>query len=76
MLSFVYNLSREFEQKLGYKPNVLFINESHLESLHDSFSEDFDEVDIRQTLGLEVLMRQDAIHPSVHWLASAARRVG
>lgn len=75
MLSFIYNLCREFEQEQGYKPNVLFINKAHLETLHNSFSEEFDELDIRQTLGLEILLRQDAVHPSVHWLASAARRV-
>jgi hypothetical protein len=76
MLSFIYQMCRQFEQKLGYPPNVLFINSDHLENLHRSYQEGIDDETIRQTLGLQILLRQDSLHPSVHWLASAERCVG
>ena len=74
MLSFIYRLCKEFEKEMGYPPNVLLINQAHLESLRASFSEEVEFSDIRQKLGLEVLLRQDALHPSVNWLLSAARQ--
>ena len=76
MLSFIYRLCKEFEKEMGYRPNVLFINKEHLESLKESFSEDLQYNDIRNKLGLEVLLREDALHPSVNWLISAARKAG
>ena len=75
MLSYIYRLSREFEQHMGYFPNVLFINQQHMEHLKNSFDSQANLDEIRSQLGLEILLRRDAIHPSVNWLASAARHV-
>ncbi len=74
MLSFIYRLCRDFERDMGYAPNVLFINPGHLASLRDSFAGEADLEVIRQRLGLEVLLRADAVHPSVNWLLSASRK--
>ncbi|MFT5115015.1 MAG: hypothetical protein ACI8P9_004358 [Parasphingorhabdus sp.] len=74
MLSYIYRLCKEFELAMGYRPNVLFINQDHLESLRQSFSEDMDFSEVRGKLGLEVLLRQESIHPSVNWLVSATRQ--
>lgn len=76
MLSFVYRLCREFEDHMGYRPNVLMINARHLAKLRESLDGEQDLDGIRRRLGLQLLLRQDAIHPSVKWLASAARKAG
>lgn len=74
MLSFIYRLCREFEKDMGYRPNVLFINQRHMEHLCSSFAEEIDASEIRRRLGLEIVLRQDALHPSVNWLISASRK--
>ncbi len=74
MLSFIYRLCREFERDMGYAPNVLFINDEHWQSLREAFADDPDLAVIRQRLGLEVLLRDDAVHPSVNWILSASRK--
>ncbi len=74
MLSFIYRLCREFEREMGYAPNVLFINAAHLQRLQESFAGESDLSVIRQRLGLEVLLRADAVHPSVNWQLSASRK--
>ncbi len=76
MLSFIYRLCWEFETKMGYSPNVLFINSVHLRNLRESFDEDTDFSTFKERLGLEILLRQNAVHPSVNWLLSAVRKAG
>ncbi|KAA3620575.1 MAG: hypothetical protein DWQ08_15235 [Proteobacteria bacterium] len=76
MLSFIYRLCRDFENEMGYPPNVLLINAAHLEKLRDSLGGEADFNVIRNRLGLEILQREDAVHPSVNWLTSASRRAG
>jgi len=74
MLSFIYRLCRDFEQEMGYAPNVLYINAAHLQRLRESFANESDLAVIRQRLGLEVLLRADAVHPRVNWQLSACRK--
>jgi hypothetical protein len=76
MLSFLYRLCQEFESEMGYAPNVLFINPEHLEHLRESFDGEQDLDAIRARLGLEILLRSNAVHPSVNWLVSACRKAG
>ena len=76
MLSYIYRLFREFELHMGYAPNVLFINHEHMEHLKSSFETQSNLDDIRDRLGLEILLRRGALHPSVNWVASAARKTG
>lgn len=76
MLSFIYRLCREFEIEMGYRPNVLLISNAHLEKLRESLGGEMDFHTIRNLLGLEILLRQDAVHPSVNWLVSASRKAG
>ncbi len=76
MLSYIYRLCRDFELEMGYPPNTLIINRDHLEHLRGSFGAGEDFASIRERLGLEMLLRQDAVHPRVNWLASAARKAG
>ena len=74
MLSYIYRLCREFELEMGYPPNTLTINRDHLEHLRGSFGPGEDFATIRARLGMEILLRQDAVHPRVNWLAVAARK--
>ncbi|GJL81643.1 MAG: hypothetical protein DHS20C01_12770 [marine bacterium B5-7] len=76
MLSYIYRLCRDFEDRMGYPANVLLINAEHLDKLRESFGPDLDFADIRSRLGLEILLREDAIHPSVNWLVIASRQAG
>jgi hypothetical protein len=76
MLSFLYRLCHEFEREMGYAPNVLLINPAHLERLRDSFADEPDLDVIRARLGLQILLRSDAVHPRVNWLVSACRKAG
>jgi hypothetical protein len=76
MLSFIYRLCREFEQENGYRPNVLLINPDHYSRLRDDFGDLDDVIKMRRLLGLEILMRKDAVHPRVGWLSSAASKAG
>ncbi len=76
MLSYIYRLCREFENAMGYPPNVLFINADHLERFRPGCDSEQDFSTLRARLGLEILLRQDAVHPSVNWLMSASRKAG
>ena len=76
MLSFIYRIYREFELKMGYRPNVLFVNSEHLKALAAQMEGASDLSLVRDRLGMEIMMRQDAVHPSVAWLVSACRKTG
>jgi hypothetical protein len=76
MLSFIYRIYREFELEMGYRPNVLFINPEHLKCLVDEMGEEPGLPSVRERLGMEILMREDAVHPGVAWLVSGCRKAG
>lgn len=76
MLSFIYRLCRDFEHQNGYRPNVLLINPEHCARLREDFGELDDYIKMRRLLGLEILMRKDAVHPRVGWLSTAASKAG
>jgi len=76
MLSYIYRLYRAFELEMGYPPNVLLINHTHLMRLASELGEEQDLAVIRQRLGLEIIGRRDLPHPLVNWHPSAARKAG
>ena len=74
MLSFIYRVYRDFEREHDHAPNVLYINPQHLERLCGEFANPRDLNTIRNLLGMEILVRRDAVHPHVGWVQSASRK--
>ncbi|WP_455198855.1 hypothetical protein [Kaarinaea lacus] len=67
MLSFIYNVSQKFEKTHGYSPNTLYMNYAHLECLKQQLENPLDFEAITSLLGMELIIAQDAIHPTVSW---------
>lgn len=67
MLSFIYNVSQKFEKTHGYSPNTLYMNYAHLECLKQQLENPLDFEAITSLLGMELIIAQDTIHPTVSW---------
>jgi hypothetical protein len=67
MLSFVYQLVNRFESSHGYRPNLLYINPTHLKHLQNSFAAGYDLVDIMEMFKMEFVVDSEALHPHVAW---------
>ncbi|HHH47868.1 MAG TPA: hypothetical protein ENK51_03155 [Gammaproteobacteria bacterium] len=68
MLSFIYNVCQAFEKEHGYSPNTLRMNYAHLECLKQQLENPNDFNAVTELLGMELLISQDATHPTVGWL--------
>ncbi|WP_455202547.1 hypothetical protein [Kaarinaea lacus] len=73
MLSYIYRQIRDFENQHGILPNLLYINEQHVEHLKNSVDEEFTLQNIAELLQLEVVIHQEVLHPHVAWTQSAIR---
>jgi len=67
MLSFIVNLVNNFELSHGIRPNLLYINEAHLQHLIKGFSAEYDLFQIMDMLQLEFIIDNAAVHPHVAW---------
>jgi hypothetical protein len=67
MLSFIYNLANNFESSHGMRPNLLYINPSHLQHLQAGFAADYDLFRIMSMLEMEFIIDNDIVHPRVAW---------
>ena len=65
MLSFIYRLVHEFEREHGRTPNLLFISPFHLNYLRNQISRRYDIDDLRNLLGMEIIVADDIVHPHV-----------
>ena len=72
MLSFLCRIATDFESEHGFRPNVLYINSSHLRRMRDDFA-DSSMTSIRRLLGMEIVVSADAVHPHVGWTQAASR---
>ena len=70
MLSYVYQVASQFEHEHGYSPNLLYLNYTHLECLKLELSEPLDLENIVQLLGMELIVHQDVVNPTVTWADS------
>ncbi len=68
MLSFIYDISQRFEHEFGYSPNTLHMNYAHLECLKQSLENPNDFNAVTDLLGMELVISQDTVHPTVGWL--------
>lgn len=69
MLSFIYRVSQQFESEHGYSPNTLYMNYAHLECLKQQLKNPTDFNSVTDLLGMELIITQESVHPSVAWLA-------
>ena len=76
MLSFIYRLVHDFEQKHGIHPNLLYLNEHHVKHLLDGIAEDFTLQNIIELLQLELIINREVLHPHVVWTQTAQRIAG
>jgi hypothetical protein len=75
MLSFIYNLSQQFEKEHGYNPNTLYMNYAHLECLKQQLDNPNDFEAVTSLLGMELVIAQNSVHPSVAWYAEPWKQV-
>jgi hypothetical protein len=68
MLSFIYRVSQQFESEHGYSPNTLYMNYAHLECLKQQLKIPTDFNSVTDLLGMELIITQESVHPSVAWL--------
>jgi uncharacterized protein (DUF1697 family) len=71
MLSFLYRLVRAFRQEHGYSPNVVIMNTRHYQRLLENVPEMRDYGSISRFLRMNVILREDSIHPHVGWMPQA-----
>ncbi len=74
MLSFIYNLASSFESSHGLRPNLLYLNQSHLRYLAEGFGNDYDLFQIKNMLQMEIIIDNEAVHPHVAWTRIADRK--
>jgi hypothetical protein len=67
MLSYIYSVAKEFEQEHGFSPNLLYMNYAHLECLKQQLEDPNDFNSILVFLGMELILEQETVHPSVAW---------
>jgi hypothetical protein len=66
MISTINRLSQQYEQKKGFRPNLLYINTQQLELLKEQFCEPKIDV-ISQLIGMEIIIVQDLQQAYVSW---------
>ncbi len=66
MISTINRLTSHYEQKHGYRPNLLYVNSSQLEILKEQFSEPNISI-ISQLIGMEIIIVESAVDAYVSW---------
>lgn len=66
MISTINNLTQRFEDKKGFRPNLLYINASQLDLLKKQFKEPNIEV-ISQLIGMEIIIVESCKEAYVSW---------
>ena len=67
MLSFIYSLVNGFESSHGIRPNLLYLNEIHLQRLIEQFDPEYDLFKIMDFLSMEIIIDKTLVHPHVGW---------
>ena len=73
MLGFIYRIIRDFELEHGIHPNLLYLNRFHSEHLKAAFDDGYSICQIMNTLQMELIIDQNAMHPHVAWTDAAQR---
>lgn len=73
MISYILRIISEFQQEHGYQPNLLYLNEFHLNHLKAGFADDMSLPDLCDLMKMELIITGEVIHPHVAWTQSAER---
>ncbi len=68
MLSYVYRLVAEFRENHGYAPNLLYVNEDHLNRLLSELDDALGVDHIMQLLGMDLVINNEISHPHLAWV--------
>lgn len=66
MLSKVNQLIINYEQKYGFRPNLLYVNTAQLELLKKQLSEPELEI-LTQLIGMDIVIVESSLKPQVSW---------
>jgi len=67
MLSFLYKLATDYEREHGYRPNLLYINPDHLQSLRHDLASIQGLGELVRFLGMEIVIELEACHPHLSY---------
>ena len=73
MLSYLYRIVREFEQRHGVAPNLLYLNYHHFEQLKRALPGLETTGELLRTFKMELILQRDTVHPVVAWSSVRAR---
>lgn len=71
MISFLLRIINEFKNEHGYQPNLLYLNEFHLNHLKTGFDEGMSLPELCDLLHMELVVNREVIHPHVAWTQTA-----
>ncbi len=71
MISYILRIIDEFKHEHGYQPNLLYLNEFHLNHLKDGFSDNMSLAVMCELFQLELIVDREVIHPHVAWTQTA-----
>lgn len=74
MLSYLYRLAHQFEQRHHVRANLLYLNPEHLHQLRQSFADPADLNRILALLEMELVIDSEVVHP--HLARTATRQWG
>jgi hypothetical protein len=75
MLSFIYQIVRDYEREHGFRPNLLYVSENQLSHLRQEFSECHNLEEVTRLLGMDIVVDQDTVHPHVAWIDKHWRHI-
>ena len=73
MLSYIFRLIDHFQRQHGVEPNLLYLNELHMQELIKAFASRQTLQSITDLLGMELIISRDITHPHVAWTQTAQR---
>lgn len=65
MLSYIYRLVRDFEQRHDTRPNLIYLNQQHFSMLKSQLAKFIGLERLVTLLGMEVVISEEATHPHV-----------
>ncbi|MBI1424201.1 MAG: hypothetical protein GC149_12085 [Gammaproteobacteria bacterium] len=71
MISYIVRMIDEFKREHGYPPNLLYLNEFHLNHLKSALSDELSLPQMCELFQLELIVDREVMHPHVAWTHSA-----
>jgi len=65
MLSYIVSLVSTYEQNHGFRPNLVFMNETHYGFLREELPGVRDHDDVTNIIGVDIALSDEALRPHV-----------